>query len=164
MNGTAVPGQGWVRFDLVATVVFCAVIVLGVSFADERPMQIVVGAVSMTLFAIGAAGGLWAYIAALERSRTLEIGVANLFLLTGRTAPVRVKRLMSVLLGMQVLVAFAGAIIGARGLGKNQVNALAFGILVPMFGIGINGIWAARHGTFGPRLDRTVQPSNRSID
>jgi hypothetical protein len=164
MNSRIVPGWRWVRLDLVGTATFCLFIVFGVPLADHRPMQIAVGVVSMTLFAIGAAGGLWAYIAALERSRVDEIGVANLFLLTGRTAPASVKHLMSVLLTLQVVVAFAGAIIGATGLGKNEVNALAFGILVPMFGIGVNGIWAVRHGTFAPRLDRTVQPSNRSID
>jgi len=108
--------------------------------------------------------GLWAYIAALERSRTNEIGVANLYLLTGPTAGTRVKRLMTSLLALQVVVAFTGAIIGAAGLSGSEVNALAFGILVPMFGIGLNGIWSVRHGVFGPRLERSVQPSDRRID
>ena len=57
----------------------------------------------------------------------------------------------------------AGAIVGATGLSGSQVNALAFGILVPMFGIGMNGLWAVRHGTFGPRIDKSVQPTNRKI-
>ena len=26
----------------------------------------------------------------------------------------------------------------------------AFAVLVPMYGLGLNGVWAARHGTFGP--------------
>jgi hypothetical protein len=130
----------------------------------HRPIQIVVGVVSMTLFATGAASTLWAYIAALERSRVDEVGVANLFLLTGPTAPVRVKRLMSALLAAQVVIAVTAASIGASGLSKNQVNALAFGILVPMFGIGANGMWAVRHGSFGPRRDRDVQPSDPPID
>ena len=55
------------------------------------------------------------------------------------------------------------AIVGANGLSGSQVNALAFGILVPMFGIGMNGLWSVRHGTFGPRLDKSAQPSNRKI-
>ena len=66
-----------------------------------------------------------AYVSALERSRTDEIGVANLYLLTGATAPRPVKRTMSLLLAAQVVFALGGAIVGAVGLSGNQVNALA---------------------------------------
>jgi hypothetical protein len=31
-------------------------------------------------------------------------------------------------------------------------TAVAFAILVPMFGIGMMGLWSARHGSFPPRL------------
>lgn len=150
--------------DLVGTAAFVLVVAAGLLFQDERPAQVAVGAISMLLFATGAVTALWAYVSALDRSRVHEIGVANLYLLTGATAPTPVKRLMSALLATQVVVALAGAIVGAIGLSGSEVNALAFGILVPMFGIGLNGIWAVRHGTFGPRLDRGVQPSNRPID
>jgi hypothetical protein len=41
---------------------------------------------------------------------------------------------------------------------------LAFGVLVPMFGIGANGLWAARHGHYGQRsATRTERPNNRKI-
>jgi hypothetical protein len=157
------PGSGLVRGDLIGTIAFVVVIATGIPLRDERPAQIVVGAVSMVLFAIGAVGCLWAYVSALERSRVDEIGVANLYLLTGRTAPPKVKRLMSLLLGVQVVVALGGAIIGAVGLSGSQVNALAFGILVPMFALAMNSLWAVRHGAYGPRIDKSVQPSNRKI-
>lgn len=156
-------GAAWVRADVWATIVFVVVIAVAVPLRDERPMQIAVGAVSMVLFAVGAFTALWAYVSALERSRTDEVGVANLYLLTGRTADPRTKRAMSAALAAQVVVAFAGAIIGATGLRGSQVNALAFGILVPMFGIGMNGRWAVRYGRFGPRLRDAVPPSGRSI-
>jgi hypothetical protein len=61
------------------------------------------------------------------------------------------------------VVSLLGASVGAAGLSGRQVNALAFGILVPMLGLGMNAMWAVRHGTFGPRVDRAVQPSNRKI-
>ncbi len=154
---------GLVRVDTVGTAVFVVAVAVAVPLRDERPIQIAFGAVSMVLFSIGAVGCLWAYVSALERSRTDEIGVANLYLLTGPTAPTRVKRTMSVLLAAQVVLAFAGAIVGAAGLSGNQVNALAFGILVPMFGLAMNALWSVRHGTFGPRVDRSVQPTNRKI-
>ncbi|MEK7424198.1 MAG: hypothetical protein AAB131_10200 [Actinomycetota bacterium] len=152
-----------VRADLIGTAVFTAVIAVGVPLRDERPAQIVVGAVSMILFTIGAAGCLWAYVSALDRSRVDEIGVANLFLLTGSTAPASTKRIMAAALCAQVVVAIGAATIGAVGLSGSQVNALAFGILVPMFGLAMNSLWAVRHGAFGPRLDPAVQPSNRKI-
>ena len=52
-----------------------------------------------TLTLPGIAGvvlSLWAYASAVERSRRVEIGVANLYLLTGATAPPGVKRTMAV--------------------------------------------------------------------
>jgi hypothetical protein len=30
-------------------------------------------------------------------------------------------------------------------------SVLAFGVLVPMLGLGLNGLWVSRYGTFGPR-------------
>jgi hypothetical protein len=154
---------GFVRANTIGTAAFVVALAVALPLRDERPIQIVYAVVSMVLFSIGAVGCLWAYVSALERSRTDEIGVANLYLLTGPTAPPRVKRTMSLLLGAQVALAFAGAIVGAVGLSGNQVNALAFGILVPMFGLAMNALWSVRHGAFGPRVDRSVQPTNRKI-
>jgi hypothetical protein len=48
------------------------------------------------------------------------------------------------LLAAQVVVAVATA--AAR-----PFTTLAFGVLVPVFGVGLNGLWAARHGRFPPR-------------
>ena len=73
-------------------------------------------------------------------------------LLTGGTAPRDVKRRMSAALAVQIVAALAGAIVGVTGLQQGDVNALAFGVLVPMFGIGMNGAWAARYGSYGPRV------------
>ena len=153
-----------VRADVLGTALFALALAVTVPLRNHRPAQVLLIVVSMTLFAIGAAGCLTAYVRALDRSRTDEIGVANLFLLTGRTAPASVKRTMSLLLAMQVVLSLAAAIYGAVGLSGTEVNALAFGILVPMFGLAMNGLWAVRHGRFGRRLERSVQPSNRRID
>jgi hypothetical protein len=49
------------------------------------------------------------------------------------------------------------------GLQESQLNPLAFGVLVPMFGIGMNGAWAARYGSYGPRTDPRSVPSNAKI-
>ncbi|MEX0846259.1 MAG: hypothetical protein WD023_00635 [Ilumatobacteraceae bacterium] len=160
---TAPAGKRLVQADVIGTGLFVVVIAIGVPLRDERWAQVLVGVVSMVLFVIGAVGCLWAYVSALERSRVDEIGVANLYLLTGPTAPTPVKRTLTLALVAQVVVALVGAIVGAVGLSGNQVNAMAFGILVPMFGLAIDALWAVRHGSFGPRLDRSVQPTNRKI-
>lgn len=151
-----------VRVNAIGTLAFVAAMAIGVPLRAEKGAQVMVAVVSLVLFGMGVATGLWAYTSALERSRTEEVGVANLFLLTGATAPRRVKMLMSVLLVVQVVVALVGASIGAAGLSGNQVNALAFGVLVPMLGIGMNGLWAARYGSYGPRVSGTPRGTDRS--
>lgn len=150
-----------VRANLVGTAVFLAALGIAVPFRTDRPGQFVIAVVSLVLFAIGIATSLWAYTTALERSRTEEVGVANLFLLTGATAPKPVKRAMSAALAVQIIAAIVGASIGVAGLKESQLNALAFGVLVPMFGIGMNGAWAARYGSYGPRVNVVAQPSKR---
>ena len=152
-----------VRGNLIGTAVFVAALAVAVPLRTHRPAQVLIAAVSLVLFAAGIATSLWAYTTALERSRSEEVGVANLFLLTGQTAPNDVKRAMLAALAVQVLAALAGATIGVVGLKESQLNALAFGVLVPMFGIGMNGAWAARYGSYGPRVNPTAKPSNRKI-
>ena len=141
-----------VQTNVVGTSLFVVAEAVAVPLRAERLGQVLIAVVSLVLFAAGVATSLWAYAAALERSRTEEVGVANLYLLTGDTAPKPVKRTMSIALLVQVVVGLAGAGIGVAGLSKGDLNALAFGALVPMLGIGTNGAWAARYGSYGPRV------------
>jgi hypothetical protein len=164
MSNDTQPGARIVEFDLAGTAVFVVALAIAVPFRTHRFAQFLIGGVSMLLFAIGVVTTLWAYTRALERSRTEEVGVANLYLLTGPTAPPRVKRTMSVALALQIVAAVAGAWVGVVGLDKGDLNALAFGVLVPMFGIGVNGVWAARHGSYGPRVRQAVSADDHKID
>ncbi|MEI7548041.1 MAG: hypothetical protein WCK21_08290 [Actinomycetota bacterium] len=152
-----------VRADLLGTLVFVVSLAVAVPFRVHRWAQVVVVVVSLLLFAVGVASSLWAYAQALDLSRVKEVGVANLFLLTGGTAPMPVKRLMSAAWAVQIVAAIVGASIGMSGLEKSQLNPLGFGVLVPMFGIGMNGAWAARYGSYGPRVDPASTPSNGKI-
>jgi hypothetical protein len=158
------PGARVVRLDLAGTALFLIALLVAVPLRNHRFAQFLIGGVSMLLFAIGVATTLWSYTRALERSRAEEVGVANLYLLTGGTAPPSVRRTLSSALAAQVVAAISGAWIGVVGLDKGQLNALAFGVLVPMFGIGMNGVWAARHGAYGPRVGREVSPTDHEID
>ncbi|MCE9622160.1 MAG: hypothetical protein K8R99_07445 [Actinomycetia bacterium] len=152
-----------VRVDVVGTGVFVVALAIAVPLRTERWAQVLIAVVSIALFAVGVGSSLWAYAAALERSRVQEVGVANLYLLTGTTAPPPVKRALLTALVVQVVASFSAASIGVVGLDDSQLNALAFAVLVPMFGIGSNGVWAARYGSYGPRVNPAAKPSNRKI-
>jgi len=159
-----IPGARVVRLNLAGTAVFLVALGVAIPLRDHRFAQFLIGGVSMALFAIGVATTLWAYTRALDRSRVEEVGVANLYLLTGNTAPKPVRRTMSLSLTVQIVAALAGAWIGVVGLDEGQLNALAFGVLVPMFGVGMNGVWAALHGSYGPRVGTAVSPTDHEID
>lgn len=151
------------RVDLIGTAMFVAALGIAVPLRDHRGAQVLIAVVSIALFAAGVVATLWAYATALERSRVDEIGVANLYFVTGTTAPPAIKRRLLAALVVQVVASVTAATIGVVGLQDSQLNALAFAVLVPMFGIGMNGAWTARYGSFGPRIDPATKPTNRKI-
>jgi hypothetical protein len=151
------PGQRFVHANLAGTGVFVVVALVASGVNKLRGPAVVV---FLVLFAAGVFCFLGSYATALERSRTDEIGTANLYLLTGKTAPQAVKRQMLGAFAVQSAVSLVVTILGLRGLGSNDANPMAFAVLVPMFGLGLNGLWASRHGAFGPRI-LTSQPTRR---
>jgi hypothetical protein len=40
---------------------------------------------------------------------------------------------------------------------------LAFGVLVPLLGLGLNGLWASKYGSFGKRIIGQVSASEDEI-
>lgn len=138
-----------VRLNLVASLFFAVVaVVSAIVFNDVFRVVIVV--VSLALFAVGVASFLVGFFAAVQRSRESEISVSQLFFLTGEVAPRGVKMPMLVALGVQTVVGIAAAIARPTTDGKAG-SVLAFGVLVPMLGLGLNGLWASRHGSFAVR-------------
>jgi hypothetical protein len=111
-----------------------------------RPYAVVAG----ILFFGGIAAFLMAYFRAIGRSRTDLIGVGGLFFLAG-CAPGGVQAAMLTSLAVEVVVGVATAAIRFSSLVDDDLNPLAFGILVPMWGLGLAGLWGARHGTFPAR-------------
>jgi len=87
----------------------------------------------------------------VQRSRTEEISVMQLYLLVGPPTPAPVRRVMLTALAVQVLVGVGTALGRANGTDGSPGTSLALGVLVPMFGLGLNGLWAAYHATFPPR-------------
>jgi len=130
-----------VRASWWGTAVFTVVAVLAVVATDA--VGVVAAVVDLVLFAAGCAAFVWTLLRAADRSRAEELSVAGLWLLSG-SAPAGVRRALLGALAVQVVVALAAA--AAR-----PFTPLAFGILVPVYGLGLAGLWAAAFGTFGPR-------------
>jgi hypothetical protein len=135
--------------NIWSTVVFSvSAVVAAVVFTPAMRAQAV--AISLGLFATGVAAFLWGFWNAIQRSRTEEIAVTTLFFLAGSTAPDGVRRAMNLCLGAQVTVGLATSLARPTTDG-DPGSSLAFGILVPMLGLGLNGLWAAFHGAFPAR-------------
>jgi len=122
-----------------------------------------VGAITaMALFAVGIFVFLWSFWTAVQRSRQEQIGVMQMYLLLGEPTPSRVRRIMLAMLVAQIAVAFITAFARSESDDGSPGTSLAVGILVPMFGLGLNGLWCAFHGDFPPRAD--VVASHAAID
>lgn len=107
-------------------------------------------AVALLLFLAGCVLFLAAYARGVARSRTDEVAVTTLFFLAGGVTP-QVRRSLLGSLAVQVVVALGTAI-------ARPYTSLAAGALVPMYGIGLCGLWSARHGTFPPRASGLRPP------
>jgi hypothetical protein len=109
--------------------------------------------IALALFAGGTATFLWAYAIAIGRSRDEEVSVAGLYGLAG-TAPPTVRVRLFGALAAQAVVSVATA--SAR-----LYSSLSFGILAVLWGLGLIGLWGAKHGTFPPRRDAGRPPGRR---
>jgi hypothetical protein len=125
-------------------------LVTSVLAVTVESFDLIAAIVSLVMFLAGTIIFLWAYAIAVSRSRTVEIGIGGLYFLAGTTAPnsVRVQLLGS--LAAQVVITVAAATI-------RPYSSVAFGILAPMWGLGLSGLWGARYGTFAPRVDQRAQ-------
>lgn len=146
-----------IKLNAALTAVFVVITVLAVVVFNS-PLRRLVAIVDLVLFAIGVATFIWGYFSAVQRSRSDEISVAGLFLLIDGVASKSVMRVMNSALAIQVTVGLGGAII-RRSTDGVAGSTLAFGVLVPLLGLGLNGLWASKYGSFGKRiLDQVSAP------
>lgn len=136
------PGDAIVRASWLGTAAFGATSALG---AVVSALDIVALLVALAMFAAGTVAFFAAYARAVSRSRTEQIGIMSLFFLEGRVAPKPVRRLLMGSFLVEILVAVAVA--AAR-----PNTSLAFGILAPVYGLALAGLWGARHGHFPERV------------
>ncbi len=153
-----VPGRDpIIAADAAGTALFAVTAVLA-TIVFDRPTRWVAAIAALALFAVGVFVFLWGYWTSVQRSRTEELSVAELYFLVGPPTPKPVKLRLNGLLLVQVAVAVSTALIRSSTDGEPG-SSLAFGILTPMFGLGLNGLWAARHGAFGPRRLKETRPA-----
>ena len=145
MSEPASPGATIVRASWWGTAAFTVTAVAAV--AGGGVVRSIAVAVALALFFAGCAVFVAAYARALGRSRRELVAVGNLFFLTGDTAPASVKRNLLWSLAAQGAVALGTAI-------ARPYTTLAFGTLVPVYGLALCGLWASRHGKFEPRPPR----------
>src|SRR3546814_9919033 len=89
--------------------------------------------------AVGTGALLWAYALGVSRSRTDAVTLGGLFFLADGTAPPDVRRPFRVALAVEVVAVVAAAAI-------HPFTQVAFGILAPMFALGLMGMWGGRYG------------------
>ncbi len=123
------------------TTVFFALVVGSVFF--EGLIRTTSLVFNLLLFTTGCYAFMAAFVRAVKRSRTEAIGVGGLYFLSG-CAPPKIRRQMMGLLSFQVVASLAAASL-------RPFTIVASAVLVPVFGLGLSGLWAANHGDFEPR-------------
>jgi len=139
---TGLPGEGrtLILTSWWGTGVF--VVTAAAATIDLDLFQVPALVVALTLFTVGIVTMLWAFALAVERSRIDAIGIGGLFFGAG-SAPTSVRRHFLGALAVQLAVGIVTASI-------RPFTTLAFGTLVPVFALGLTGLWCARWGTFEP--------------
>ena len=140
------PGRSIHQIDLAATAAFTVAAVVATVWTALR---IPYAVACCALFAAGTIAFLAAYGAALGRSRAEQITIPGIYGLS-QSSPAAVQWRFHLLTAVQTVVAVTTAAI-------RPFTAQAFGILVPMLGLGLGGLWASRHGVFGERDDPRTQ-------
>lgn len=134
-------GENLIRIALAGTALF---IVTASTAVFVKPIRAAAMVVAGTLFFVGIAAFFAAYFRAVARSRGEVLGVGGIYFLSG-SAPraVQIKLLGAVA---------AQSAVGLATASLRPYTSLAFGMLVPMFGVGIAGLWGALYGKYPERL------------
>ena len=134
------PDDPVVRPAVWGTAAFVVASVMAVANDDAAAF---VAVFDLILFGLGTLAFVRTLLTAAQRSRTEELSVAGIWFLSG-SAPGPIRAWLLGCLAVEVVAALVAASV-------RPYTAVAFGVLVPMFGLGLSGLWAVRSGTFPPR-------------
>jgi len=140
-----VKGRRIISFTWQATVVF-SVTAIVTAISPTLFFRVVAVTVALVFYALGMLVFLAAYLRSIGRSRYEVISVAGIYLMLGGVAPPAVRRSLYSALAVQIVVALATASV-------RPYTSLAFGVLVPLLGLALCGLWSSVCGTFPPRAD-----------
>lgn len=145
-------GSVIVQANVAGTVLFALTATIAAITYDGTALT-VAALVALALFFAGIGAFLWSFWNAVQRSRGEMVAVTQLYLLMGGVAPPPVRRTMLLAVSVQGVVGLATAIGRASAPDGSPGTSLALGVLVPLFGFGLNGLWAAFHGEYRERTD-----------
>lgn len=148
-------GAGLLNLTFVGTGLLVGTSTAGAIAPDS--FGVLHAALSCALFAIGTGALLWAYALGVSRSRTDEVALGGLFFLSGGAAPRDVRRPFRVALAVEVVAVVTAASV-------RPYTAVAFGVLAPMFALGLMGTWGGRYGAFPPRAPKGAARAGRPHD
>ena len=137
MNAGPASGRGIIVASWLGDLLFAVTaipVALGVNALDDPAVVL-----ALVLFFASLVVWFWALgLAAVRTTRGDDVQVWSLFLLEGRV-PARVRWHLygSFVVCLAVTIATA--------------SANPFGVLVPMYPLGLVGLWGARHGVYPPR-------------
>lgn len=144
-------GLALVRLSWAGTAISCLASVVNAATGDRDSYALSAGP-GLVLFAVGSVAVLVAFAVAVERSRTEAIGIGGLYFLAG-SAPRSTQISLLASLVVQSTVPVVVALVRPF---------TAFGVLAPMWALGLAGLWGARHGRFPARTD--AEPTASSGD
>jgi hypothetical protein len=133
------PGLALVRLDVVGTVAFVAATAVASAWSSDAA-DLANLVVSGVLFVGGCVAFTVGFLRAAGRSRVDDVDIAGVVYLTG-SAPRSVRRVLLGLWFVQIAVAAASVV----------AVAPPFGVMAPVWGIGLITLWGAWHGVFPPR-------------
>lgn len=140
-DGAEERGRAIIVASWLGDVVF-AVTALPVA-AGVGAFEVSAAVACLLLFAVSLGVWGWALVVAAARTtRGDDVTVTTLFLMEGR-APGRVRWLLYGSVAVSVAIAAASAV-------RNP-----FSVLVPMYPLGLVGLWGARHGVYPARRPPT---------
>ena len=142
MTSTAAAGLGIRRASWIGTGVFVATAVAAAAVPSTFEPEAL--AVAAALFTAGLALFVWGFFVVAGASRTKEMELSEVWFLMGRPTPPKVR--LSLLGSLAV-----EAVVGLATAAARPYTSLAFGVLVPVYGLALCGLWAGRHGAFPPR-------------
>jgi hypothetical protein len=140
-----VKGRRIISFTWQSTALF-SVTAIVTAISPSLFFRVVAVTVALVFFGLGMIVFLVAYLRSIVRSRYEVISVAGVYLMTGGVAPAAVRRSMYAALAVQIVVALITASV-------RPYSSLAFGVLVPLLGLALCGLWSSVGGTFPPRAD-----------